>query len=180
LNRSFNGALIRGKAFSYFIKTQNTFTFIFNQNRLLLMKQYLLLENNWFFFQEFFFNELIWLNLTLKSQLPAKAFKPRVGITLEFLSNYQETLFIATPFSLKIIIKYLNPSQINGRIQTITIKARRLFCGLFHLCHLLAKLSYLSLKPNNGPMYLISHGCKIFEGKKKRKGIDTGESTLVL
>jgi len=62
----------------------------------------------------------------LKISLPSKAFKPIVGIDLEFLSSYQENLFIATPFSLK------------------------------------------------------SDGYKMFEGKKKGKGMDTGKSTDML
>ena len=84
----------------------------------------------------------------LKSSFSPKAPKPILDIALELLSSYDEALFVGEPLSLKIILKCLNPSQIDGNIQNITIKARRFFHCLLHLGYFLCKVPYLILKLN--------------------------------
>jgi len=99
--------------------------------------------------------------LALKTSFSPKAPKP----IWKTFSSYNETLFIGVPFGLKIVLKYLNPSQIDGNIQTKTIKTRKFFHYLLYLGYLLCKLPYLILKFKYG---IIFYGeTKDYKGLKK-------------
>jgi len=82
---------------------------------------------------------------------------------LEILSGYDKYLFIGVPFGLKIVHKCLNPSKIDGSIQTKTIKVRRFFHCLLHLDYLLCQLPYLILK--------FKYGNIVYGETKHEKGL---------
>ena len=130
-----------------------------NQNKLIC------LINNRIFLNEFFIKEqalieshiYVGLEPTLSlgsrfafySFLSPKASKLMLGITFQFFSSYHKTLSVQEFFGIKIIFEYLNPSQINGRINTIK-KQGSFFHWLLHLFQfcflsflLILKLNYV-------------------------------------
>ena len=104
--------------------------------------------------------------VVLKSSFFPRAPKPTLGITLEFLSSYDETFFIGVPHDLKVVLKCLNPSQIDGSIQTKTIKVRRFSDYLLHFSYLMWKV-FLKILSRSLNMVISSMVCKT---KTKRFG----------